>query len=202
MEGLLVIISAPSGVGKTTLIKRLLEERPEMVFAVSHTTRPKREGEVEGRDYYFVDEETFSRMVAQGEFLEWAVVHQHRYGTSKKEVERLLQTGRDVVFEVDFQGGRALMRHYPEAVSIFILPPSLKEVERRLRKRGTDDEETIALRLKNARIEIATAFEYRYAVINDDVERALREVLTILDAERLRSRWALPHVRALVAEEV
>ncbi len=202
MDGLLVIISAPSGVGKTTLIRRLLAEEPTCVFAVSHTTRAMRPGEVEGRDYYFIGDEEFDRMVAAGAFLEWALVHGHRYGTSRGEVERLRAMGRDVVFEVDFQGGRALMRAFPEAVSIFVLPPSMAEVRRRLQLRGTDDPSAMDLRLRNARMEIATAFEYRYAVVNEDVERALRDIRVILAAERLKSVRHMDLVRALVAEEV
>lgn len=202
MDGLLVIISAPSGVGKTTLIHRLLAEEPSCTFAVSHTTRSPRPGEQDGCDYYFIGEDDFDRMVAAGEFLEWAVVHTHRYGTSRAEVARLKAQGRDVVFEVDFQGGRALMRLFPEAVSVFVLPPSMAEVRRRLEGRGTDDPETMALRLHNARVEIATAFEYRYAVVNDDVERALRDIRTILAAERLKSACRKDLVRSLVAEDV
>ncbi len=202
MDGLLVILSAPSGVGKTTLIHRLLAEEPSCTFAVSHTTRPPRPGERDGCDYYFIGEDDFDRMVAAGEFLEWAVVHAHRYGTSRAEVARLTDQSRDVVFEVDFQGGRALMRLFPEAVSVFVLPPSLAEVRRRLEGRGTDDPETMALRLHNARIEIATAFEYRYAVVNDDADRALRDIRTILAAERLKSARSKDLVRSLVAEDV
>jgi len=202
MDGLLVIISAPSGVGKTTLIRRLLAEEPSFTFAVSHTTRPPRPREQEGVDYYFVRDAEFDRMVSAGEFAEWAVVHDHRYGTSLREVERLKALGRDIVFEVDFQGGRSLMRVFPDAVSIFILPPSMAETAKRLQSRGSDDPDSIRLRLKNARVEIATAFEYRYAVVNEDLERALRDVRTILAAERLRSHRAADLVRALVAEPV
>lgn len=202
MGGLLVIISAPSGVGKTTLIHRLLAEEPSYVFAVSHTTRPPREGERDGVDYYFISGEEFDRMVAADEFLEWALVHGHRYGTSRSEVERLRALGRDVVFEVDFQGGRALMRQYPESVSIFILPPSMAEARRRLLRRKSDDLDSVDVRLRNARVEIASAFEYRYVVVNDDVERAFRDIRTILAAERLRSVRHEGLVRSLVAEEV
>ncbi len=202
MDGLLVIISAPSGVGKTTLIRRLLLEEPSCTFAVSHTTRPPRPGEQDGFDYYFIREDEFDRMVEADEFLEWAMVHAHRYGTSRAEVARLQAQGRDVVFEVDFQGGRALMRLFPDAVSIFLLPPSMAEVRRRLEGRGTDDPPTMALRLHNARVEVATAFEYRYAVVNDDVGRALRDLRTILSAERLKSARCKDLVRALVAEDM
>jgi len=201
-EGLLVIFSAPSGGGKSTLIHRLMEAEGRMAFSVSHTTRSPRPGEQDGVDYYFVSEETFDRMLADGAFVEWARVHGHRYGTSRGEVQRLLRLGQDVLFEVDFQGGRALMRRFPEAVSIFVLPPSMAEVHRRLLARGTDTPEQIALRLRNARMEIAAAGEYRYAVVNDDLDRALADVRAILAAERLRSHRAADRIRRLVAEEV
>lgn len=201
-EGLLVIFSAPSGGGKSTLIHRLMAEEGRMAFSVSHTTRAPRPGEQDGVDYYFVSEETFDRMLAENAFVEWARVHGHRYGTSRKEVERLLRLGQDVLFEVDFQGGRALMRRFPEAVSIFVLPPSMAEVRRRLRSRGTDAPEEIALRLRNARMEVAVAGEYRYVVVNDDLDRVIGDVRAILTAERLRSHRAADRIRALVAEEV
>lgn len=202
MKGLLIIISAPSGVGKTTLIKRLLEVEPTCELCVSHTTRPKRANETEGVDYYFVSDETFDQMIAAGAFVEWAEVHGHRYGTSEAEVERLRALGRDIVFEVDFQGGRALMRRFSDAVSIFLLPPSLAEVKRRLEKRGSEAPESLALRLHNAKVEIAATFEYRYAVVNDNLEKALADVRTILAAERLRSHFFTDAVRALIAEKI
>jgi len=201
-EGLLVIFSAPSGGGKSTLIHRLMQDEPGMAFSVSHTTRAPRPGERDGVDYHFVSEATFDRMLAEGAFVEWARVHGHRYGTSREEVKRLLRLGRDVLFEVDFQGGRALMRRFPRAVSIFVLPPSMAEVRRRLLARGTDSPESVSLRLKNARMEIAVAGEYRYAVVNDDLDRAVRHVRAILTAERPRSDRAQDRIRALVAEEV
>lgn len=201
-DGLLVIFSAPSGAGKSTLIHRLMEEEPSLAFAVSHTTRPPRPGERDGEDYYFVSDVAFDHMLRQRSFVEWAWVHGHRYGTSRQEVDRLLRSGREVIFDVDFQGGRALMRRFPEAVSLFILPPSLAEVHRRLLGRGTNSPEEIALRLRNARVEIAVAGEYRYAVVNDHLDRALDDIRTILRAERLRSRRVAGLVRALVAEEV
>lgn len=202
MSNLLVIISAPSGTGKTTVLGRLISQLANARFSISHTTRPKRPEEIEGRDYYFVDDATFDHMVASDEFVEWAVVHGHRYGTSRKEIKRLLSEGHDVFFDVDFQGGRSLMRTFPDAVSIFLLPPSLIEVRRRLENRGTEDEATIAVRLRNARVELAAAQEYQYNVINDDVDRCVNDILAILRAERLRAFRKAAHVRALVAERV
>lgn len=199
-KGILAILSAPSGVGKTTIIQWVMADDPNCAFAVSHTTRPPRKGEVEGRDYYFVDDQAFQHLVAADAFAEWAHVHGHRYGTSMAEIERLAGAGHDVIFEVDFQGGRALMRRFPEAVTVFIVPPSLGEVHRRLVGRGTDDDATIARRMHQARIEIATAGEYRYLVVNDDLDRAVTDVQAILRAERLRSIRFPERIRGLVAE--
>lgn len=199
-QGILAIFSAPSGAGKTTIIQRVMAHDPNCAFAVSHTTRTPRNGEVNGRDYYFVDDAGFDALVAEDAFVEWAVVHGHRYGTSKGEIARLVDAGRDVIFEVDFQGGRALMRTFPEAVTVFLLPPSFAEVRRRLEARGTDTPETIDRRMHQARIEIATAGEYRYLVINDDLDRAVEDVDAILRAERLRSIRFPDTIRALVGE--
>jgi guanylate kinase len=202
MKGLLVIISAPSGVGKTTIIRRILDQDEGCTFAISHTTRPPRTGETDGRDYYFVDDDAFQAILDSRGFAEWAHVHEHRYGTSMAEIDRLTGTGQDAVFEVDFQGGRSLMRRFPEAVSIFIVPPSMAEVRKRLETRGTDSTDTVNLRLHNARIEIATAGEYRYLVVNDDLERAVVDVQAIIRAERLRSIRYPDRIRTLVAEDV
>lgn len=199
-KGILAIFSAPSGAGKTTIIQRVMARDPNRAFAVSHTTRKPRTGEVHGRDYYFVDDAGFDALVAEGAFAEWAIVHGHRYGTSKSEIARLADAGHDVIFEVDFQGGRALMRTFPEAATVFLVPPSLDEVRRRLEARGTDDPETISRRMQQARIEIATAGEYRYLVINDDLDRAVEDVDAILRAERLRSIRYPDTIRALVGE--
>ena len=159
-------------------------------------------GEEDGVHYHFVDDDTFTQIQQSGGFVEWAHVHSNRYGTSVAEVERLRALGRDVIFEVDFQGGRSLMRSYPDAVSIFVLPPSMAEVRSRLVGRGTDDEAAISLRLNNARVEIATAGEYRYNVTNEVLEHAIEDVLAILRAERLRSTRCTRQIRDLVAEEV
>jgi guanylate kinase len=199
-KGILAILSAPSGVGKTTIIQRVMADDPNCAFAVSHTTRVPRKGEVDGRDYYFVDDAAFDGLVAAGAFAEWAHVHGKRYGTSVAEISRLADAGRDVIFEVDFQGGRALMRRFPDAVTVFIVPPSMAEVHRRLVGRGTDDADTIARRMHQARVEIATAGEYRYLVVNDDLDRAVADVQAILRAERLRSVRFPERIRSLVAE--
>jgi guanylate kinase len=199
-KGILVIISAASGAGKSTIIKRVMADDPNCVFAVSHTTRPPRPNEVDGKDYYFINDQDFDDMVKADAFAEWAVVHGNRYGTSFAEIERITAQENDVIFEIDFQGGRALMRRFPEAATIFLLPPSLAEVKQRLIDRGTDTDEVIARRMEQARIEIATAGEYRYLVFNDDLDEAVAEVQAILRAERLRSIRFPDKIRELVAE--
>jgi len=201
MKGILFIISAPSGAGKSTIIRRILAQDSNCRFAVSHTTRAPRNGEVDGQDYYFTDRAEFERMVGADCFAEWAEVHSNLYGTSLAEIERLSSQGIDVVFEVDYQGGRSLMRRFPGAVSIFVLPPSMAEVRARLKARGTDDDATIDLRLHNARVEIATAGEYQYAVVNDDLDAAVRDVAGIISVARMRSSRYAGKIRTLVSEK-
>ncbi|MBM4395236.1 MAG: guanylate kinase [Deltaproteobacteria bacterium] len=201
-RGLVIIVSAPSGTGKTTLIRRVLAAEPGAAFSISHTTRPPRNGERDGTDYRFVSDADFDRMVEEGAFVEWARVHQHRYGTSRGEVERLLSTGRDVVFDVDYQGGRALMRAFPDAVSVFVLPPSMEEVRKRLYSRGSEAPDAMRARLQKARVEMACAGEYRYNVVNGDLDRCVADVLAIVRADRLRSTRAAACVRELVAQPV
>jgi len=187
LKGLLIVISAPSGTGKTTLVHMLLKEFPDLEFSVSYTTRPPRPGEVDGKDYHFVDRKTFERMIEEGDFLEWAEVYGNLYGTSRTQVLRALNEGRDVILDIDTQGALQVKKNFPEAVLIFILPPSLKELERRLRSRGTDDEETIERRLKIAKEEIRRAPLYDYIVVNDVLEVAYENLRSIIRAEKLRT---------------
>ncbi|OAQ20385.1 guanylate kinase [Thermosulfurimonas dismutans] len=184
--GLLLVISAPSGAGKTTLC-RLLIERAGFSFSVSHTTRSPRSGEVEGRDYYFVDRKTFEEMIRKGEFLEWAEVHGNLYGTSWEEVNRRLSSGQDLLLDIDVQGASQVRKRLgSRAIFVFIMPPSLEELERRLRGRGTEDEITVARRLARAREEMNYASWFDYVVVNDEVERAFEDLLAIVRAERCR----------------
>ena len=180
------MVSAPSGTGKTTLCRKVLEELGDITFSVSHTTRPPRTGEMEGRDYFFVDEATFKEMISKGEFIEWARVHGNYYGTSRENVLSNLECGKDVFLDIDVQGARQVREYFPKAVLIFILPPSWQELESRLRGRKSDDEATIAKRLKNARQEIAAVREYDYAVVNDDIDTAKEQLISIIVAQRLR----------------
>ena len=172
-RGVLVIVSSPSGAGKTTLTRRLLDEFPELEFSVSYTTRPMRPGEVEGRDYHFVTPESFETMVERGDFAEHAFVHSNRYGTAQAPVESALSAGRDVIFDVDWQGGAALSARWPQdSLKIFILPPDLTTLEQRLRRRATDDPKIIDKRLAKAIEELEHFSEYQHLIVNDDIERA------------------------------
>jgi guanylate kinase len=184
--GSLFIVSAPSGAGKTSLLKRLKQELDDVVISVSHTTRPQRPGEIEGRDYFFVSRETFERMLAEDAFLEHARVFDHYYGTSRRQVMENIERGLDVILEIDWQGARQVKAKLPESRAIFILPPAREVLEERLRRRGQDSPETIAKRLAGARAEISHYLEYDYLLVNDDFERALTQLKSILIADRLR----------------
>lgn len=186
MSGILFIVSAPSGAGKTSLVKALLKAEPGVKLSVSYTTRPPRPGEVNGRDYHFVSPPEFERMLKAGEFLESAVVHGNRYGTSQKWIERELARDRDVLLEIDWQGAQQVRRLMRGSVSIFIMPPSPKVLEARLRKRAQDSAEVIARRLAAAREETSHVAEFEYVIINDDFNRAARDLTSIIRAERLR----------------
>lgn len=183
-----VVVSGPSGAGKSSFVKTLLEEGPDLVYSVSATTRPRREHEVEGRDYFFLSQEEFRRRVDAGAFVEHARVHGEWYGTLRAQIEEALRRGKNVLLDIDVQGGMAVRNVYPDGVFLFILPPSMEALEARLRGRGTDTEERIRIRLENARREIPMVREYGYAVVNDDFERASRRALAIVWGERCRTR--------------
>ena len=185
-RGIIFIISAPSGAGKTTLIKGLLQRFPEMALSVSYTTRLRRAGEVNGRDYRFVTPGRFSTMRSGRAFAEWAGVHGYLYGTPRAPLERAIRRGQDMLLDIDVQGARKIKRQYPAAVSIFILPPSWRELEKRLALRGTDRKETIRKRLDNARREIREILRYDYFVVNRDLRIALESLQAVVRAERLR----------------
>ena len=186
MSGKLFLITAPSGAGKTSLIEALMREDPSLKISVSYTTRPPRPGEQDGVDYHFVDDARFLAMRDRGEFLESAQVHGNRYGTSKKVILDAMQRGEDLILEIDWQGARQVRRLYPDCVGIFILPPSIEELERRMRVRGQDSDAVIRRRLENAREELEHAGEFKYAIINKDFETAKRELARILQAERAK----------------
>jgi len=186
-RGLMLVLSSPSGAGKTTIARRVLDEDTGIAPSISHTTREKRRGEVDGRDYHFVDKQTFSRMREQGAFLEWAVVFDNYYGTTRGPVEQALGEGRDVLFDVDWQGATALRDSAEtDVVSVFVLPPSARALEERLKTRAQDSEEVVVRRMRGASNEIQHWGAYDYVLINFDVERSVAAVHAILAAERLK----------------
>jgi len=188
-RGNLFVISAPSGAGKSTLLKKLLAAVPNLAFSVSHTTRAPRPGESNGQDYHFVDRSTFEAMRTEQAFLEWAEVHGNLYGTSRAAIEAQQAQGIDVFLDIDVQGAKQLRDGgHPGAIFLFIAPPSLAELERRLRGRGTDSEETVQLRLNNARREMEDADRYDYLVINDQLDEAVEVLRAVVIAERCKAR--------------
>jgi guanylate kinase len=202
-RGLLVVLSSPSGAGKSTISRMLLEADPNITMSVSATTRPMRPGEVEGVDYHFVDDAEFNRLIEADEFAEWAYVFDHLYGSPKEPIKEALKDGRDTLFDIDWQGTQQLEYAFrTDLVLIFILPPSMKELDRRLHERGTDSEEIIAGRMRRAASEIGHWAEYDYVLINEDMNKCLADVRAIIAAERLRRErqpYLLNFVRELVA---
>jgi guanylate kinase len=186
MSGRLFVITAPSGAGKTSLIDALVREDPSLQLSTSFTTRAPRPGEKNGVDYHFVDEPTFFAMRDRGEFLENAEVHGFRYGTAKRVINDALARGEDLILEIDWQGARQVRTLYPDCVGIFILPPSIEELERRIRARGQDSEAVIRRRLENARGEMDHAGEFDYAIINKDFDTARRKLAEVIRAERAK----------------
>ena len=185
--GNIYIVVAPSGAGKTSLVAALLQAEPSVELSVSYTTRPARSGEVDGQHYHFVGHAEFQDMIAGQDFLEYAEVYGNFYGTSVRWLQSRLEQGRDILLEIDWQGAEQVRKVFPDAVGIFILPPSIEELERRLRGRGTDSEEVILRRLASARSEIDKVAEYDYIVVNDDFERAKGDLVSIFRARRLRA---------------
>ena len=184
--GTLYIISAPSGAGKTSLVKALIEQTPNLHVSVSHTTRPMRPGETDGVNYHFTDRDNFLKQVEAGDFLEHAEVFGNLYGTSQTAVEQALARGHDIILEIDWQGAEQVRRLMPEAVSVFIAPPSIEALEQRLQNRGQDSDEIIQRRMRDARSEMSHYGEYDYLIINDDFNNTLEELRAIIIARRHR----------------
>ena len=199
-KGTLFILSAPSGGGKSSLAKALVESMPDVTVSVSHTTRPPRPGEQEGVHYYFVDPETFRAMVAAGRFLEYAEVFGNHYGTSREAVERLLAQGRQVLLDIDWQGMRNIKAKMPGAVSIFILPPSREVLEERLRGRGQDSAEVVARRMREATAEMRHYKEFDHVVVNDDFNAALDDLKAIIEGAPERARPVTADLDALLRD--
>ena len=184
--GNLFVVAAPSGAGKSSLVKALLELDSHLALSVSHTTRAPRGQEQQGREYHFIDEPAFRAMVGREDFLEWAKVHGHLYGTSKTEIEANIVRGQDVVLEIDWQGGLQIKKLFPNAILIFILPPSWEELQQRLTRRGEDRPEVIAKRMANARVEVAQARSFDFVIINGLFETALFDLKAIVHSQRLK----------------
>lgn len=205
-RGMMLVISSPSGAGKTSLSRQLVMNHAELSVSVSSTTRPPRPGEMEGREYNFVDWESFDWMISEDLFLEWAEVHENRYGTPRKPVEKALAEGRDVLFDVDWQGARSISATGgADVVSVFILPPTIAELRRRLYARAEDDAAVIERRLSRAKGEIARWTDYDYVLVNEDFDRAYSDLAHIYHAERIcrgRNTWLAPLVQNLLDEEI
>ncbi|MGA2091321.1 MAG: guanylate kinase [Endomicrobiales bacterium] len=185
-KGLIIVLSAPSGAGKTTLAHLLQRDKKGTRFSISCTTRKRRSGEREGRDYFFISEQQFKAMVRRGEFAEWARVHDHYYGTPQSFLKKVIASGNDIILDIDVQGGLQVKKQFPDAVLIFIMTPDMKELERRLRNRGKDDETTIRRRLSHARIEMKCMPYYDYLVLNDTVKSARAILASIVTAEHAK----------------
>ena len=205
-RGLMLMVVSPSGVGKTSLTRRLVADHPDLHLSISATTRDPRPGEHEGRDYHFVDRTEFDRLLAADEFLEWAEVYGHRYGSPKAPIMASLARGESVLFDIDFQGAMSISDFAPEdAVKVYILPPSLAEMSRRLHARSQDSDQVIAVRLARAKSEIANWRRFDYLILNDDFDRAYAELAHIYHAERLkraRNIWIEPFVKKLSDEPI
>lgn len=186
-QGKLFIVTAPSGAGKTSLVRALLQQDSQVRLSVSYTTRPPRPGEVNGQDYHFVDEATFLAMLEHGDFLESAHVYGNRYGTSQPWIEAAMKAGTDILLEIDWQGAAQVRKIFPEATGVFILPPSLEALQDRLKGRGQDSAEVIARRLAAARDDIRHVEEFDYVIINDDFNAALQDLIAVFRAQRLKA---------------
>jgi len=187
-KSLLFIVSAPSGAGKTSLCREVLSLLPDLHFSVSHTTRPPRQHERDGIDYYFVSPEEFKRMIESGRFVEWAEIYGNLYGTSRTSVEALKAKGVDIIFDIDHRGAKQIKTIYRDSITIFILPPSSQELEERLKQRGTDDVSVITRRLTKAKEEMEQSSWYHYQIVNDDLTRAVEQLKEIITTERVKRK--------------
>ncbi|MDR3428802.1 guanylate kinase [Silvimonas sp.] len=199
-KGTIFVVTAPSGAGKTTLVAALLAADQQIQLSVSYTSRPARAGEVDGKDYHFVDRAEFERMIAAGDFVEWAEVYGNYYGTSKQWLESVIDDGRDILLEIDWQGAQQVHKLFAESVGVFVLPPSIETLEARLRARGKDPEEAIQRRMSKAREEMGHVGEAQYVIINEHIDDAVRDIISVVRAERLRGeRQAIRHAELVAS---
>lgn len=199
LMGMAFVITAPSGTGKSTLIQKLVKEFPDFVFSISYTTRKPRPGEQEGREYHFVNQETFLELLQKGFFAEWARVHGNYYGTPLQKTLEIMEQGQDILFDIDVQGARQLRASLEQGVFVFLLPPAKEELEDRLVNRGSDDRETISKRIQKAYQELRTAVEFDYWVMNDQVEKAYSRLRSICLAEKCKPRYNYRLLESLIA---
>ena len=188
-RGILIVLSGPSGTGKDSILQEMLMHRNDIKVSVSCTTRKPRKGEVNSKDYFFVTEQEFDRMVKQNQMLEWAKFCGNFYGTPKPEVEKLINSGINVILEIEVQGAKQIINSYPEVVSIFILPPSINALRERLEKRGLDSKKVVEERLLESRREINLAYDYQYVVVNDNLKECARDILKIIDSEKMKTKY-------------
>ncbi|KLO23704.1 MULTISPECIES: guanylate kinase [unclassified Marinitoga] len=194
-KGILYVVSGPSGVGKSSIIKRAMAKLEGFSFSVSYTTRPARPGETDGKDYFFVDENTFNEMVEKDEFLEYANVHGHKYGTSKKYIEKKINEGFNIVLDIDVQGALNVVKKMPkETVLIFIAPPSYSELKKRLMNRGTEKEKDLKIRLADAKWELSKINEFDYLIVNEDLNEAINQLIAIFIAEQIKTERVTEHL--------
>ncbi|MFH1878397.1 MAG: guanylate kinase [Candidatus Omnitrophota bacterium] len=185
---MLIIVSAPSGSGKTTIVNKIQGKMTDLRRSVSYTTRPPREGETQGEDYLFISKDAFEIKIKKGDFVEWERIFDNYYGTAKEQIEKALLSGEDIILSIDVKGARAVRKEFPNSISVFVMPPSIEELASRLRKRNTEGEKQLALRLDESKKEIEAADEFDYMIINDDLDRAVDEMKEIISMERSKNR--------------